>query len=266
MKNALIGFFDSGIGGLTIWKEVVSLLPYEDTVYLSDNAYAPYGTKNRETLIKRCIINTDFLLEKGCKIIVIACNTATTNIIDTLRKKYDTVFVGVEPPIKPAALASKTKTIGLLATQATIKSPLLLKTASTHLQNVDLIKQHGKGLVDFIERGNIDGEEIQHLLEKYLQNIRQKNADYLVLGCTHYPFLKPLIEKITRGHIKIIDSGLPVAKRIKDLLHKNNLQQPQKTAQHYFYTTENNLILKDMVAKITPDFLKSEQLFFSSFV
>lgn len=256
MMAAPIGFFDSGIGGLTIWKEVVHLLPFQHTIYVSDNAYAPYGTKTHLQLLERCRTNTEFLLEKGCKLIVVACNTATTNVIATLRNEYPINFVGVEPSIKPAALATKTSVIGVLATQGTLKSSLFLKTAANHLKNITLIKQHGKGLVDLIERGNISGNTTLYLLQNYLSPMRAKNIDYLVLGCTHYPFLKPLITEILGTGVTVIDSGIPVAKRVQSLL-KNDFQKQPQQPKHHFFSTGDDKILRVMVEKMTVDFFDS---------
>ena len=156
MKNENpIGLFDSGIGGTSIWKEVHALMPYENTIYLADSKNAPYGLKSKDEIVALSCKNTEFLLENNCKIIVVACNTATTNAIKELRAKYDVPFIGIEPAIKPAALHSKTQTIGILATKGTLNSELFHKSVENH-PDVKIIEQIGHGLVQLIENGDIN--------------------------------------------------------------------------------------------------------------
>ncbi len=223
MRNKPIGIFDSGIGGTSIWKEIHELLPNESTIYLSDSINAPYGNKSKDTIIALCIKNTELLLAKGCKLIVVACNTATTNAISFLRAKYNVPFIGIEPAIKPAAIQTKTKVIGILATKGTLNSQLFEKTSSLIDSNIQIIEQVGEGLVPLIENGLIDSQEMHELLEKYLQPMLAKNMDCLVLGCTHYPYLIPKIKTIVGHEIQIIDSGLAVAQQTQRILEKNDL-------------------------------------------
>ena len=170
-RTAPIGLFDSGVGGTTIWKEVNALMPNENTLFIADNKNAPYGEKTKEEIIALCDANTRFLLENNAKIIVVACNTGTTNAISYLRNKYKEVpFIGIEPAIKPASLQSVTKKIGVLATRSTLASDLFAKT-SEHLkqeEQVEIIEQVGEGLVDLIEAGRIKSPEMTLLLRKYL--------------------------------------------------------------------------------------------------
>ena len=194
MNNSPIGLFDSGIGGTSIWKEVIKLLPNENTIYLADSKNAPYGEKSPEAIIALSVKNTEYLISKGCKLIIIACNTATTNAINFLRANYTIPFIGIEPAIKPAALNSKTGAIGILATKGTLSSKLFEKTASEYTQNILKIEQDGEGLVPLIENGQIDSMEMDILLDKYLRPMLEKNIDHLVLGCTHYPYLIPQIK------------------------------------------------------------------------
>jgi glutamate racemase len=149
MNNNPIGLFDSGVGGTSIWKEIHQLLPYENTIYLADSLNAPYGNKSREEIISFCIKNTELLLEKGCKTIVIACNTATTNAITILRERYNVPFIGIEPAIKPAALQSKTKSIGILATKGTLNSELFSLTTEEFTKDIVVTEIVGEGLVSF---------------------------------------------------------------------------------------------------------------------
>lgn len=188
MSSKPIGIFDSGVGGLSIWKEIRDQLPYESTIYLSDSKHAPYGPKGQKAIIDLSIKNTEWLIDRGCKLIVIACNTATTNAIDKLRIKFSVPFIGIEPAIKPAALQSKTKTIGVLATEGTLSSNLFHKTSELYLNDLSLIEQIGDGIVELIEHGKLNSSEMRDLLIKYLRPMIKAKIDYLVLGCTHYHF------------------------------------------------------------------------------
>src|SRR6476620_368335 len=162
-----IGLFDSGIGGTSIWKEIHEMLPHENTVYLADSKNAPYGQKSKDEIIELSIKNTEYLLNQNAKIIVVACNTATTNAIKELRAKYDVPFIGIEPAIKPAANNSATQTIGILATKGTLSSELFNKAVEIY-QNTTIIEQVGHGLVELIESGRIDSPEMDRLLRQYL--------------------------------------------------------------------------------------------------
>ena len=251
MKQQPIGLFDSGIGGTSIWKEVVKLLPYEKTIYLADSKNAPYGEKSSEEIIALSIKNTDFLISQGCKLIIIACNTATTNAIDYLRKHYNIPFIGIEPAIKPAALYSKTGAVGILATKGTLSSKLFEKTTREYAKNITTIEQEGAGLVPLIEAGKINTAETIQLLETYLKPMLQFNIDHLVLGCTHYPYLIPAIKNILGPNVNIIDSGEAVAKQTKTVLEKNVLLNTIKTTpNHQFFTNGNKKVLETILKPI----------------
>ena len=223
MSKQPIGIFDSGVGGTSIWKEIHALLPYENTIYLADSANAPYGPKGKDAIIALSEKNTEYLLNQNSKIIVVACNTATTNAIKHLRKKYDVPFIGIEPAIKPAALQTQTKAIGILATKGTLSSELFFNTSQLYSNGIEVIEQEGEGIVQLIESGNINSEEMKVLLEIYLKPMLNANIDYLVLGCTHYPYLIPQLLKMLPKHIKIIDSGEAVARQTKAILKQLNL-------------------------------------------
>ena len=216
-NNNPIGLFDSGIGGTSIWREIHDLLPNENTIYLADSKNAPYGQKSKDEIIALSIKNTEFLLNQNSKIIVVACNTATTNAIKELRAKYDVPFIGIEPAIKPAAVNSQKHVIGILATQGTLNSDLFHQTAEK-FHDTKIIEQIGHGLVPLIENGEMNSKEMNLLLHQYLEPMIDANIDYLVLGCSHYPYLIPQIKKILPKEIKIIDSGEAVAKQTKNVL------------------------------------------------
>lgn len=248
MKNENpIGLFDSGIGGTSIWKEVNALMPFENTIYLADSKNAPYGLKSKEEIIALSCKNTEFLLNNNCKIIVVACNTATTNAIKELRAKYKVPFIGIEPAIKPAALQTKTQTIGILATKGTLNSELFHQSVANH-PDVKIIEQIGHGLVQLIENGDINSPEMEELLKSYLNPMVEKNIDYLVLGCSHYPYLIPQIKKIIPEHIKIIDSGEAVAKQTQKILEQNHLLNNSKEkSSQIFYTNSEPAVLETIL-------------------
>jgi glutamate racemase len=218
-----IGIFDSGIGGTSIFKEIHALLPNENFIYLADSKNAPYGNKSEEEILQLSIKNTELLLGKGCKLIVVACNTATTNAITYLRTNYNVPFIGIEPAIKPAALNTQTKAIGILATKGTLSSSLFHKTTDLYASGIKVIEQIGEGIVPLIETGHLESSEMATLLQTYLKPMLAQNIDYLVLGCTHYPYLIPTLSNMLPEHVKIIDSGLAVAKQTQTILKRHHL-------------------------------------------
>lgn len=247
-KNS-IGIFDSGIGGTSIWKEINAILPLENTIYLSDSKNAPYGNKSKQAILDLSIKNTEFLLQKGCKIIVVACNTATTNAIKVLRELYDVPFIGIEPAIKPAALQTKTNTIGILATKGTLNSDLFEKTSNTINQKIIIKEIIGKGLVELIENGKLYSKEMTELLSSYITPLIKQNADCLVLGCTHYPYLIPQIRELVGNKIQIIDSGEAVAKQTKFVLEKQQLvNKSNLISSHQFFINKNRKTLEMLLA------------------
>lgn len=259
-KSQPIGFFDSGVGGTSIWKEVHQLLPFENTIYLADSKHAPYGNKKPEEIIQLSIKNTEKLLAYNCKLIIVACNTATTSAINILREKFDLPIIGVEPAIKSAALNTKTKSVGVLATKGTLNSTLFHKTSENFAKDIVVTEIIGEGLVPLIEDGDINSKKLRKLLIQYTKPMIDANADYIVLGCTHYPYLIPILREILPDHIHIIDSGFPVAKHTKNILLKNEIlndsaQQPRlqffsnshtKTLQHLLEEYEEEIEMSFM--------------------
>ncbi|WP_353150599.1 glutamate racemase [Flavobacterium sp.] len=241
-----IGLFDSGVGGTSIWKEVHALLPNESTIYLADSKNAPYGQKTEEEIIALSKKNTEILLNNNCKIIIVACNTATTNAIKVLRATYDIPFIGIEPAIKPAALHTKTQKIGILATQGTLNSALFHQTVALY-SDVKVVEQIGYELVQLIESGAIHSEKMTQLLNDYLLPMVAEGIDYLVLGCTHYPYLIPQIKQIIPNHIKIIDSGEAVAKQTKHILDVNNLFNTTNKVFQSFYINNPKEVMQELV-------------------
>jgi len=248
MSSKPIGIFDSGVGGLSIWSEIHQLLPMESTIYLSDSKHAPYGPKGKEAIIHLSVKNTEWLINQGCKLIVVACNTATTNAIDTLRKNYSIPFIGIEPAIKPAALQSKSKAIGILATKGTLSSRLFHETSQLYSCDLLVVEQVGNGIVELIENGALYSEEMKHLLQRYLQPMLDAEIDCLVLGCTHYHFLTPILKQLLPKHVKIIDSGKAVARQTKSVLESNALLNTETSVEtNRFYTNDKENVIASLL-------------------
>lgn len=221
---ASIGVFDSGSGGLSVYRELKKLLPQEKYFYFSDNAHCPYGEKTAEYIQDRARFITDFLLEKGADIIVVACNTATAAAIATLREEYPSVpFVGMEPAVKPAALGTRTGVIGVLATAGTLKGSKYLHTRGRFEDNVRIAEHVGQGFVELVEAGILDGPKADATVRASLQPLLDEGADVIVLGCTHYPFLRPVIERIAGPGVQVIDPAPAVARQTLRLLQEREI-------------------------------------------
>ena len=248
MSHNPIGIFDSGLGGLTIYNEIHKLLPHENTIYLADSKNAPYGGKSKQQIIDISVKNTEFLLGNDCKLIVVACNTASTNAVKYLREHYDVPIIRVQPAIKPAALNSKTKVVGMLATKGTLESELLFETAQRFARGVKVVEQVGEGLVSLIEEGRMESPEMTGLLKKYVEPMLDQNIDQLVLGCTHYPFLTEQIRAITGESVQIVDSGEAIARQTRVILEQEGLlNENQQEGKRVFYSNKNVQVLQNML-------------------
>ncbi|RYF91365.1 MAG: glutamate racemase [Chitinophagaceae bacterium] len=245
INNNPVGLFDSGVGGSSIWSEVNKLLPHENTIYLADSKNAPYGQRSKSEIIALSKKNTEYLLERNCKLIIVACNTATTNAIDELREQYKVPFIGIEPAIKPAVLQSKTHTIGVLATKGTLTSELFSKAVETYT-GTRIIEQVGFDLVRLIESGEMHSDRMRELLEEYMAPMVAGNIDHLVLGCTHYPYLIPQIRKLIPPNVQIIDSGEAVARQTQSVLLKTGLSSDANPF-HEFLTNGNPVVLQELI-------------------
>ena len=221
---ATLGIFDSGSGGLSVYRELVKVLPRERFIYYSDNAHCPYGEKTALYIQERARFITDFLLGKGADIIVVACNTATAAAISMLREEYPSVpFVGMEPAVKPAALGTRTGVIGVLATAGTLKGSKYLHTRGRFEDNVRIAEHVGQGFVELVEAGILDGPEAEAPVRASLQPLLDEGADVVVLGCTHYPFLRPVIERIAGPGVQVIDPAPAVARQAQRLLEERGV-------------------------------------------
>ena len=223
MKNP-IGLFDSGIGGISILEKLKQLLPNENFIYLADNQNCPYGSKSKKEIISLSKKNCEKLIELNCKIIIIACNTSTTNSIKKLREIIAIPIIGIEPGLKPAIHYTKTKNIGILATEKTLGSKLFFETLSQNrIDDIHIHEQIGYELVNLIEEGSHSKQNLYKILEKYLVPMINKKIDCLLLGCTHYNHIKDIIEEIIPVDIKIVDTIAPVNKRVLNILKSNNI-------------------------------------------
>lgn len=210
-----VGFFDSGVGGLSVASAFQRLCPEAEIYYIADWTYCPYGDKPIELIQARARANTLALLEQGCTTIVVACNTATAAAIDVLRKEFpDVGFVGMEPAIKPAALKTTTGVVGVLATKGTFKGRLFHETCAKHASGIEVLEAIGEGFVELVEQGKQDTAEARKCVARVVQPLLDKGADCLVLGCTHYPFLKATIQQVAGPDVTIIDPSDAVAQQI----------------------------------------------------
>ncbi len=232
MDDRSIGIFDSGIGGLTVLQEIIALLPSESTIYVADQAHFPYGEKTSKEIQKRTEKICRFLMKKNVKLIVVACNTATVAAVDFLRKRFPLPFVGLEPAIKPAAKMTKTNIIGVLVTRRTAKSRRQRKLIESFAQGKKVVTVDGSELTPLIEAD----QEARLVIEKLLLPLKKLGVDVLVLGSTHYPFLKKQIQAIMGPAVKVIDSGQAVAKQVKRVLEQNNLLSNQERGKRAFFT------------------------------
>ena len=250
-NNNPIGVFDSGVGGISVLKHIHELLPNEDLIYLADSKYAPYGNKTAQEITQRCLILCDDLLQKNVKAIVVACNTATAAAIDTLRETFNIPIIGMEPAVKPAAEASKNGVIGVLATVGTLKSAQFAGLLEAYGRDVKVVTQACTGLVECIERGELDTPETKALIRQYTAPLLAEGADTIVLGCTHYPFVAHVIREIVGDKITLIDTGAAVAKQLKrQLEEKGLLSTSQQKGKVCFWTNSEAVNAEQVTEKL----------------
>ena len=237
ISQQAIGVMDSGVGGISVLKHIHALLPHENLMYVADSKYAPYGNKTAEEITARCFELADYLIAKNVKALVVACNTATAAAINAMREKYSLPIIGMEPAVKPAAEASKNGVIGVLATVGTLKSAQFAALLESYGRNVKVVTQACLGLVECIERGELDTPETKALIRQYTSPLLAEGADTIVLGCTHYPFVKDAIREILGDKVTLIDTGAAVAKQLKrQLAEKDLLSTGKQKAEVHFWT------------------------------
>lgn len=250
-SNRPIGVMDSGVGGISVIKHIHSLLPNEDLRYFADSKYAPYGNKTPDEIKSRCFEIADFLIAQDVKALVVACNTATAAAIDDMRAKFALPIIGMEPAVKPAAAATKNGIVGVLATVGTLKSAQFAALLETYGRNVEVATQACIGLVECIERGELNTQATRELLHKYLRPLLNEGADTIVLGCTHYPFVRPLIEEIAGKDVAIIDTGAAVAKWLQSQLDEHGLLNlDSKKGEVKFWTNSSSENAMDVIKKL----------------
>lgn len=246
----MIGVYDSGVGGLSVWRELYKIMPGQDYIYVSDGAHCPYGTKPMEYIIERADAITRFFLKKGADVVVVACNTATAAAIKYLRETFPIPFVGMEPAIKPAALTSRTGVVGVLATANTFKGSLYHNTLEKFASGVKVIEMVGEGLVELVEGGKTEGEEAEALLRKYIEPMVRQGADSIVLGCTHYPFLEKTISKIAGKGVKIVNPAPAVALQTRRIVE--TLPKKRSSGALFFYSSGDISVMKKMASVVEP--------------
>lgn len=233
-----VGFFDSGIGGLCVLDAFRRRLPREDTVYIADTANCPYGNRPAAEIVRLARRHARTLLARGCKMVVVACNTATAAAIDDLRAKWpDVPFVGIEPAVKPAALRSKSGVVGVLATQGTFGGRLYRETCARFAKNTTVLTCVADEFVALVERGETTGARAEAAVRRKIEPLLSAGADFLVLGCTHFPHLKPLIEKVANGRAKVVEPSGAVARQAERLLAERGLLNPSGGTSHVFIDT-----------------------------
>lgn len=253
IQKSSIGIFDSGVGGLSVLREIQTLLPGENVFYVADQAHVPYGSRPVDQVRAFSEGITRFLLSKGAKIIVVACNTASAAALHDLRKKFSEVpFVGMEPAVKPAAEYTKTGVVGVLATPATFQGALYASVVERFASGVTVLQHTCPGLVAQIEQGELDTPKTREILEEALLPMLKKGIDTVVLGCTHYPFVIPLIEQICGDPVRVIDPAPAVARQTQRVLESASLLSDagNKSTADYF-TSGSEMEFKSTLKKLT---------------
>jgi glutamate racemase len=261
-----IGVFDSGVGGLSVWRELASQMPDIDTLYLADQAHIPYGPQAPESILEYSRSIVRFLQQEGCTVIVIACNTASAVALHRLRAENpQLVFVGMEPAIKPAAEMSRSGTVAVLATATTLEGQLFSDTVSKHATDMRVIRQPCPGLVEQIERGETASPATLTLLRIFLEQPLLAGADTFVLACTHYAFVRQAIQQLTGSSTQVVDPAPAIARRLRDLLQDEKSQQAGESAgQHVFYTTGDSASFDRVASQLLEQPIQSKPMHWNS--
>lgn len=250
MNNQPIGIYDSGFGGLTLWRAVRDRLPSESLVYLGDGKNCPYGSRSNSQIRELADEAVSKLIDMGCKLIVVACNTATAAAIDFLRTSYPNInIVGMEPAIKPACLSTKSGVVGVIATERSLEGDLFHRTAAKYAQNIRVIPLFGRGFVEIVESNMEDTPYAEIVLSEVVKPMVKEGVDQIVLGCSHYPFLIPTLRRIAPS-INFIDPSPAVARRVDQLLVKDNLKADEDHVADYLFTSfADDDYLQRLIAK-----------------
>lgn len=246
-----IAVLDSGVGGISVLKHIHALLPNEQLLYMADSKHAPYGNKTAQEIQSRCFEMADFLIAKNAKALVVACNTATAAAIDAMRLRYQLPIIGMEPAVKSAAAATKNGIIGVLATTGTLKSAQFAALLESYGRNVEVVTQACVGLVECIERGELNTNNTKKLINLYCAPLLAEGADTIVLGCTHYPFVRDAIADIVGKEVILIDTGAAVANQLKHRLVQENMQAGRlEKASVRFWTNSTAENAKQVISQL----------------
>jgi glutamate racemase len=251
MNDSPIGVFDSGVGGLSVLRHIRDQLPHEDLLYVADSAYAPYGARLSGEVQARSLALAGFLVGRGAKALVVACNTATASAAALLRERYALPIIAMEPAVKPAVQITRSGIIGVLATSGMLKSAQFAALLESYGKGVQIITTAGVGLVECVERGDLDSNEVKALLRSYLTPMLEQGADTLVLGCTHYPFLRPMIEQVACGLMSIVDTGAAVARHLRQRIESNGIATANLGhGKEYFWTSGCAVHASDLINRL----------------
>lgn len=261
-----IGVFDSGLGGISVLREIHRLLPDENLIYVADSGYAPYGSKEPDYIRHRSKRIADFLLKQQIKVLVVACNTVTVHAVSFLRETLPIPVVGIEPAVKPAAQLTQSGVIGVLATQQTVNSHRLQHLIREHASHIKVITQACPGLVEHVEAGDFSSSDVLQLLKHYTLPLLDAKVDTLVLGCTHYPFLSEALHNVTHGCMTILETSTPVTHQLMRVLEQHGLRRNNGQPGHVtFYTSKDDM--QHMISmetlwqrQITPALLPADYL------
>ena len=251
--DAPIGIFDSGVGGLSVWRQVVHHLPAESVLYLADQAHVPYGNRSAAEIQHFCLAVADELVLQGCKALVVACNTASAVALQPLRLRYpDLPIFGLEPAVKPAVALTRSGVVGVMATPATFQGQLYRATVGRHASDVQVVEQVCIGLADLVEQGQLEGDDCDHTLRRFLEPMLAAGADTIVLGCTHYPFVIEAIRRLVGPSLAVLDPAPAVARHLGEVLRQRGLAQPSdgRPASHRFFTTGDPPAFDRAVARL----------------
>ncbi|WP_304639886.1 glutamate racemase [Pseudomonas sp.] len=249
-SEAPVGVFDSGVGGLSVLAEIRDLLPAESLLYVADSGHVPYGEKSTDYIRQRSRILADFLLGQGAKALVVACNTATAAAVNDLRSLFEVPVIGMEPAVKPAALATRSGVVGVLATTGTLQSAKFAALLDRFAGSVRVVTQPCPGLVECVERGELDGPELEALLRSYTRPLLAEGCDTLILGCTHYPFLRPLLRRLVPENVTLVDTGAAVARQLRQRLREGDLLACGPACPARFWTTGDPVSLNAVLPRL----------------
>ncbi|WP_226801718.1 glutamate racemase [Alkalilimnicola sp. S0819] len=255
-----MGIFDSGVGGLSVMREIRRLLPGEHLLYIADSAYAPYGPRPVDFIRERAAGLTAFLAEQGAKAVVVACNTATAAAVGELRRSFSLPIIAMEPAVKPAAAVSRCGVLGVLATEGTLKSAQFAALLSRYARNLRVVTQSCHGLVEQVERGALAAEETRLLLRRYTAPLLAEGADTIILGCTHYPFLRPQLADLLGPTVALVDTGEAVARQLARRLDELALLSTRETGTCRFWSSGDTARLAPVMGRLWGEALALQPL------